>query len=147
VTLQAVALALAVILGAPPELARTTADEVARAGGDEQLLAEALVWEEHESRFGRALSGRRWDARASGILQVRDRPELERDARGSVRAWLGLLHAGEQACGTRTGGLQALSSGHCGWAVTLVASRQAEAAEALYWAGVALSAAEQPWGR
>lgn len=89
---------------------------------------DCLVWSEHESRMGEALSGRRWDGRAYGVLQIRDRPELETDVPASVRAWLAMRRAGAAICGDD--GLAVLSSGACKRGTRLASERRAEAR---YW--------------
>lgn len=91
-------------------------------GADETLLATMLVWEREESDFGRALSGKRWDSRAYGILQIRDKPWLEKDVAGSVRVWLSMYREGARQCGAGRA-LNMISSGHCDWADKLVARR------------------------
>lgn len=86
---------------------------------------DCLVWAEHESRMGEALGGRRWDSRAYGVMQIRDRPELETDVPSSVRAWLAMRRAGAVLCGDD--GLAVLSSGACNRGTRLSAQRRAEA--------------------
>ena len=110
------------------ELARAIAE--ASESPEEAVLA--LVWAEHESAFGEALSGRRWDSRAFGVMQVRDRPDTEHDVAASVGAWMSIRRASAVRCGDD--GLAALSSGRCDRATRLAAARRAEA---MYWLGVA----------
>lgn len=99
-------------------------------GGADAELADILVWAKHESDFGRALSGKRYDSQAYGILQVRGSASLEHDPVASVREWLVRLHAAARLCGDARA-LAGLSSGRCDRGVRLAEQRELEAAVAL----------------
>ena|SRR5690348_8717508 len=117
---------VAALLHAP---ASVPLDAIAAHASGELEAVEVLVWMEHESDFGRALGGKRWDARAYGILQVRDEPWLEHDAAASVEAWLRRKRGAAKMCGDD--GLAAISSGRCDRGTKLAESRRQEA-EALW---------------
>jgi hypothetical protein len=108
-------------------------ETVAREAPSPEVAAELLVYAEHESRFGAALSGRRWDHLAYGILQVRGNPRLEVDEVASVGAWLRIRARAAEACG-ESGALAGLSSGRCDRGTRLASER---AAEARWWLGLA----------
>jgi hypothetical protein len=113
---------VAAYLGAP---ATVPLDAIARYAQDELEAVECLVWMGHESRFGAALSGHRWDPRAFGVMQIRDAPWLEHDPVGSVQAWLRLKHAAAKLCGDD--GLAAVNSGRCDRGTVLADSRRRQA--------------------
>lgn len=113
--------------------------------GTEEELALALTWEHEESDFGRALAGKRWDLRAFGVLQIRDKPWLERDPGTSVRVWLGMLHEGARRCGP-VRALAMISSGRCDAAVRFADQRTARALAALAEARKRLPDAGEPAG-
>jgi hypothetical protein len=122
--------------------ATTPLDTIERRATSEVEAVEVLVWMSHESDFGRALAGHRWDGRAYGWLQIRDRPDLERDPVGSVGTWLSIKHAAGAQC--HDDGLSALSSGRCDRGTRLAAARRQEAE----WldAAAAYVLAVRPWG-
>jgi hypothetical protein len=125
------------VLGCPPDLAQTTAEEVERYGGDADLLARVMIWEREESQFGKATAQRVPDGdggRSYGVLQIKGRPDLEHDVRRSLRAWLWIYDASLSDCGDMAGALRELSSGPCKRATRLVAWRESEATTALAWA-------------
>jgi hypothetical protein len=103
-------------------------------GSTENELALAIEFAYRESDFGRALSGRRWDSLAYGVLQVRGNPELETDLRGNVRAWLAILHDARRRCGEDLA-VAGLASGQCDRGVKLAEARKREALFALEVAG------------
>jgi hypothetical protein len=93
------------------------------------VAVEAIVYAEHESAFGAALGGKRWDARAYGIMQVRDEPWLEHDEPASAVAWLRIRAKAASMCG-EANALAALSSGRCDRGTRLA---EARASEARWW--------------
>jgi hypothetical protein len=114
-------------------------ETVAREAPSLEVAAELLVYAEHESRFGDALGGRRWDHLAYGILQVRGNPALETNEVASVGAWLRIRSRAAQACG-EAGALAGLSSGRCDAGTRLAGER---AAEARFWLMMARSVGGQ----
>jgi hypothetical protein len=119
-------------------------EAVARQTADADEAADLLEWADHESRFGEALAGRRWDAQAHGILQIRGPQYLERDEVASVGYWLRLKARAAEACGPALA-LAGLSSGACDRATKLAAARHDEAQRALVFAlGVAWSRGADP---
>jgi hypothetical protein len=102
----------------------------APVGGPERELGILLTFANGESNFGAALSGRRWDSHAYGILQIRGPASLEHDEVASVREWLRRLHAAAKACGDARA-TAGLSSGRCDRGTRLAARREREASEAL----------------
>jgi hypothetical protein len=121
-SLHAILALVAFWLGAPSSVPLA---DVERLATSPEEAIQCLVWMHHESDFGRALAGHRWDGRAYGILQVRDAPWLERDPTRSVEAWLRLKRLAASACGDD--GLAGLSSGRCDRGTQLAGARRAEA--------------------
>ena len=99
-------------------------------GGEDHELALMITFAHDESDFGRALSGRRWDSQAFGVLQVRGDRALEHDVRRSAREWLARLHASAKLCGEERA-VAGLASGRCDRALDLAKRREREAAVAL----------------
>lgn len=105
---------------------RAFLEAVAIASPSEAIAAEIIVFAEHESRFGDALTGPRWDHQASGILQIRGWPSLETDELASVGEWLRIRARAEAACGPELA-LAGLASGDCHRGTRLASARAAEA--------------------
>lgn len=102
-------------------------DAVAEFAETPERAAELLVFAEHESRMGDALSGRRWDSKAYCELQVRGSPTLEGNPRACVQSWLRIRARAESACGPEMA-LAGLASGDCHRGTRLAAARASEAA-------------------
>ena len=105
---------------------------------DDEELAVALTWGEHESGFQNSPVRQSWDSRAGMsrcFMQVRSSRELSLDE--CAATWFAMLRAAKAKCGSLEGGLRALSSGSCTLAHQLVDERVDEAEYALELAGLA----------
>lgn len=105
---------------------RAFLDAVAEFAETPERVAEILVFSEHESRMGEALSGKRFDSLAYCELQVRGSPALEGNPRACVQSWLRIRARAAAACG-EAGALAGLASGSCSRGTRLAAERSAEA--------------------